>query len=309
LAIDWEQTFRNWSKPSSDDEADRQENALRMVKDAIDSYEPLDRRLVKFIPQGSYHNNTNVRQESDVDICVCCTTAWFENFSQANYGWVQGVVDSPYRFSNFKDDVEAALKAKFGTTGYARGSKAFNVHPNGYRVHADVVAALEYREYLPGTINPLTSLAAASYTVPLGTKFICDNSFKPIINWPEQHHDNGVAKNLQTGNRFKYIVRALKRLKYYMAENGKPDLKDFPSYLIECLVYRAPDSYFEGDSYYDNMKMVLAHAICGTIKPEDCSGWREVNEKKLLFESGQPWTHKEACDFCVAAWNTVGFGS
>jgi hypothetical protein len=308
LAIDWEQTFRNWSKPSSDDEADRQENALRMVKDAISAYEPLDCHSIKFIPQGSYHNNTNVRQESDVDICVCCASSYFVDFSQANYGWVQGEIDSPYTFFDFKNDVEAALKKKFGTDGYARGSKAFNVHPNGYRVHADVVAAFEYREYLPGRIDPVTGLAAASYTLPEGTKFICDTSFKSVINWPEQHHDKGVSKNLRTGNRFKYIVRALKRLKYYMAENGKPDLKDFPSYLIECLVYCVPDSYLEGDSYYDNVHTVLAHAISGTIKIEDCCDWKEVNEKKTLFGAGQPWTHKEACDFCVAAWNTVGFG-
>jgi hypothetical protein len=301
LAIDWEKTFRNWSKPSSDDEADRQENALRMVNDAICAYEPLDRRSVRFISQGSYHNNTNVRHESDVDICVCCTTTYFVDFSQANYGWVKGEVDSPYTFFNFKNDVEAALKNKFGTDGYTRGSKAFNVHPNGYRVHADVVAAFEYREYLPGEMDPVTNLVAASYTLPVGTKFICDDSFKSITNWPEQHHDNGVSKNLRTGNRFKYIVRALKRLRYYMAENGKPTLKDFPSYLIECLVYCAPETCLEGDSYYDNVRGVLAHAISGTIRAEECMDWLEVSEKKALFGAGQPWTYKEACDFCVTA--------
>jgi hypothetical protein len=202
-----------------------------------------------------------VRQESDVDICVCCTNPYFVDFSQANYGSVNGQTDSPYTFYNFKDEVEAALKDKFGEDGYTRGSKAFNVHPNGYRVHADVVAALEYREYLPGTINPSTNTLIADYTVPVGTKFICGDTFKSIVNWPEQHHDNGVEKNLRTGNRFKYIVRALKRLKFYLAENGNPELKDFPSYLIECLVYRAPDSYLEEDSYYENVHSVLAHAI------------------------------------------------
>ena len=94
MAIDWEQTFRNWSKPSSDNEAEKQENALKMVKDAICEYAPLDCHAIKFIPQGFYHNNTNVRPESDVDICVCCTVPYFTDFTSANYGSVEGEVDS-----------------------------------------------------------------------------------------------------------------------------------------------------------------------------------------------------------------------
>jgi len=247
LAIDWEETFRKWSKPSSDNEAEMQENALRMVKDAVCAYTPLDCRAIKFIPQGSYHNNTNVRQESDVDICVCCTLPYYTDFTLANYSSVKGEGDSPYSYFDFKNDVEAALKEKFGSEGYKRGSKAFNVHPNGYRVHADVVAALKYREYVYSAPDPFTNIPFASYTHPTGTKFICDTSWKAIVNWPEQHHDNGVAKNIRTGNRFKYIVRALKRLKFYMAQNGKPKMESVPSYLIECLVYCAYNFSFANE--------------------------------------------------------------
>jgi hypothetical protein len=307
VAIDWEQTFRDWSKPSSDNEADKQENALRMVKDAVCAHKPLDCREIRFILQGSYHNNTNVRQESDVDICVCCTHPYFTDFRKANYPGVEGIVDSEYSYFNFKDDVETALKEKFGIDGYKRGSKAFNVHPNGYRVHADVVAALEYREYLYSAPNPVTGVKVASYTQPVGTKFICNTTWKTIINWPEQHHDNGVAKNVRTGNRFKYIVRALKRLKFYMAENGKPNMKSVPSYLIECLVYCADDFNFTQDSYCENVKNVLAHAIVGTGNDKACADWKEINEKKLLFGIEQPWTRKMAYDFCIEAWLTAGF--
>ncbi len=308
MAIDWEQTFRNWSKPSSDNEAEKQENALRMIRDAISNHAALECRAVAFIPQGSYHNNTNVRQESDVDICVCCTDPYYTDFTNANYGSVEGQTDSQYSYFDFKSDVEAALKEKFGSDGYSRGSKAFNVHSNGYRTHADVVAALEYREYLYSAPDPFTNKPVASYTVPTGTKFLCDTSRKAIVNWPEQHYDNGVAKNIRTGNRFKYMVRALKRLKFYMAENGKPRMESVPSYLIECLVYCADDFSFANDSYYENMKSVLAHAIVGTGKDEDCATWKEVNEKKLLFGFGQPWTRQTAYDFSVQAWLTVGFG-
>ena len=181
------------------------------------------------------------------------------------------------------------------------------MHPNGYRVHADVVAALEYREYLYSVPDPITGVKIASYTQPVGTKFICNTTWKTIINWPDQHHDNGVAKNVRTGNRFKYIVRALKRMKFYMAENGKPNMKSVPSYLIECLAYCANDYSFSGDSYSENVKRVLAHIIVGTGKENSCGNWKEVNEKKLLFDIGQPWTQQNAYDFCMQAWLTVGF--
>ena len=148
----------------------------------------------------------------------------------------------------------------------------------------------------------------AQTSLPTGVKFLTDSG-KAIVNWPEQHRANGVAKNTRTGNRFKYIVRALKRLKFYMAENGNPEMESVPSYLIECLVYSAPDSYLDGDSYYENVLDILARTIVGAEKPESCCNWKEVNEKKLIFGAGQPWTHTTAYKFSMAAWRTVGAGT
>jgi|HubBroStandDraft_6_1064221.scaffolds.fasta_scaffold2372913_1 hypothetical protein len=79
-----------------------------MVRDAVDSYKTLSDRGVRFIPQGSYHNNTNVRQESDVDICVCCTSTYFVDFGSADYGSVSGQIGSPYTFRELQG-VEVGL--------------------------------------------------------------------------------------------------------------------------------------------------------------------------------------------------------
>jgi hypothetical protein len=35
MASDWEETFRSWSKPSSDSEQEKCENAERMIREAI----------------------------------------------------------------------------------------------------------------------------------------------------------------------------------------------------------------------------------------------------------------------------------
>ena len=141
-----------------------------------------------------------MRQESDVDICVCCTNPFFVDFTQAKYGSVQGQIDPTYTFDDFKNDVEAALKQKCGTDGYKRGSKAFNVHPNGYRVHADVVAALEYREYLRGEVNPATGVAVATYTKPTGAKFICDSSYPKVAGYFRSLSSQNCSFSLRHGN-------------------------------------------------------------------------------------------------------------
>jgi len=48
-----------------------------MVGQAVREYAPLRAHNINVITQGSYRNNTNVRQESDVDICICCADTFF----------------------------------------------------------------------------------------------------------------------------------------------------------------------------------------------------------------------------------------
>lgn len=149
MSRDWEQTFRNWSKPSSDTEQQKAENAECMICDAIAESGKLSARNVQVFAQGSYKNNTNVREDSDVDICVCCYDSLFEDFSFAN-GLTRvnvGLSPATYLFPQFKNNVEEALVAKFGRAGVTRGNKAFDVHANSYRIDADVVPCFEHRRY------------------------------------------------------------------------------------------------------------------------------------------------------------------
>lgn len=302
MATDWEQMFRNWSKPSSDDECEKQENAERMVGDAIRASDSLKTRDIKIIPQGSYRNNTNVRQESDVDICVCCMRPFFTDYSFADYGNAEaGNVDSPYTYTQFKNEVQTALETRFGKAGVTRGDKAFDVHANSYRVDADVVPAFAYRLYKKKEYNFLLNAQMTSYVEPPGTRFISDGK-KEIINWPEQHYANGVAKNKRTGGRFKLIVRAVKRLKFYLIDKGVDRCDPVASYLIECLLYNVPDSTFAADSYKDIVQNALLTCFTATKPDGDYANWLEVNDLKYLFRDNQPWTRQQAYDFVLAAW-------
>ncbi len=276
-----------------------------MVGDAIRQYSPLNSRNVKVISQGSYRNNTNVRQESDVDICVCCMVSFFADYSFADYADAAvGNVNSDYPYSQFKADVQAALALKFGNIGIRRGDKAFDVHANSYRVDADVVPAFAYRLYLKKQLNVFTNTYLMPYVQPEGTKFITDSG-RVVINWPEQHYANGVEKNRNTGGRFKQIVRAVKRLKFYLMEQKVFDADPACSYFIECLMYNVPDATFGGDSYKDNVKSALLTCFSATQTDEACSKWLEVNGMKYLFHPSQPWTRQQAYNFVLTAWHYV----
>ena len=53
MSVDWEQIFRSWSKPSSDTESTKAENAERMTKDAVRNSESLSKRNISVFAQGS----------------------------------------------------------------------------------------------------------------------------------------------------------------------------------------------------------------------------------------------------------------
>lgn len=62
-----------WIKPSSDTEKDKQDRTERIIRQAIDAHDPFDGCSLKVYAKGSYASNTNVRNDSDVDIAVACT--------------------------------------------------------------------------------------------------------------------------------------------------------------------------------------------------------------------------------------------
>jgi len=269
-----------------------------MIQAAIKDSRLFEDVTVEVFPQGSYRNNTNVRIESDVDVCVRCLSVCYPDFSFAD-GLTRkdvGITDTSYTYAQFKDNVGKALVAKFGAQGITRGRKAFDVHANAYRVDADVVPTFEHRRYLRTDRGGFHYLS--------GTQFPPDNGGS-IVNWPEQHYNNGVRKNKDTGNRFKFIVRVLKRLRNEMADKGVDAAKPIPSYLIECLVWNTPNEAFSHEEYTENVRAVLGSTIYDTASAERCKEWGEVNELKYLFRGSQPWTREQAYAFLSAAWKYI----
>jgi hypothetical protein len=297
-----EDTLSAWAKGPGTTEQTKCENAERVVREALraDSFlKTLDPAPRVFV-QGSYKAHTNVRADSDVDICILLPDTYFWNihFSDITENEVPGIRPAPLSFEDFRSAVETALVNRFGRKGVTRGNKAFDVHANTYRLDADVVAAFEHRRYLkrrPDGVIPYE----------LGIEFRTDSGAR-IINWPDQTYANGVAKNNRTARMYKRAIRIVKRLRNQMQVENVAAAKDIGSFLIESLVWNVPDEGFAYDTYSSVIRYVLAHSFNGTIEDSRCEEWGEVNELKYIFK-GSPGLRDRTHRFLSAAWDYLGF--
>lgn len=295
-----EDMFVSWAQGPGTTEAEKCENAERAVKKAIASDGNLSRLDVSVFAQGSYKARTNVKQDSDVDVCVRYNEAWFADYpdgkTDKDFGETTGALD----FSDFKDMVGKALTSYFRASSVTRGNKAFDIHENSYRIDADVVPTFQHRRY-SGRYN-----LDSTHEYLSGVAFLPDNG-SMIINWPDQNYENGVRRNDETGRIYKRIIRILKRLRNSMQEDKIAKADNVASFLIESLVWNAPLEAFQHDTYTDDIRHVIANIFNRTRTESECSEWGEVNELKYLFRPTQAWTREQANRFLDAAWNYIGF--
>jgi hypothetical protein len=290
-----EQTLQTWATAPGQTEQTKCDNAVTAVRKAIDANNSLLRRNIRVFAQGSYCNRTNVRQDSDVDVCVRCAETMFYDIppgtSPADFNFT---VPAAYPYPQFKNDVGSALTTYFVKGQVVRGNKAFDIRENTYRIAADAVPCFTYKNFsLTGP--PLEGVA-----------FVPDNGQR-IVNWPDQNYANGVAKNTATGTRFKDAVRILKRLRYKMQEENIAAAGPIPSFLIECLAYNVPDETLRLNTYTSTIRESLVHMYNGTQNAQSCANWNEVNERKSLFGAEQVWTCQQVNSFVLAAWSYLGF--
>lgn len=304
---DWHAVMRAWAKPPSETEDQRASNAAGMIRTAIRASDALKGKTVDVYPTGSYRNNTNARLESDVDVAVVLRDLMFSEIPSAFTKEQLGITSTTsYSFNQFREDVGAALKAKFGA-GMTPGDKAFDIRENSYRLDADVAPFFEHRRY--------TGARGADGTwqfyegVEMRPR---SDANKRIINWHQQHYDQGVAKNTATGRRFKRVTRILKRLRTEMLgagdERARKAAKPIASFLIESLVYNVPNGQFNQatETYYEDTKAVVSW-LWNRIDKNEHNEFKETSEMKWLFRSGQAWTAADAKEFLAAAWSCVGF--
>lgn len=285
----WEDVFEAWSRPPGKTEQERCDNTVTQICDAIKAHPNLANKGVDTFPQGSYANRVNVRKDSDVDVCCRHRNDLFfsripDGYKKSDFGIIE---NTDYSYADYKNDVEAALVARFGRKQVTRGNKAFDVHENTRRVDADAVATFAYRQYF---------LTASGHDFHEGTALITDRERTLVTNFPKQQYDNGIRKNDDTGRRFKKQVRIQKSLRNHMSEHNNAMAEPITSFLIESWVWCAPNTCFGHATLFEDFEAVVEWVYGNT------AGMKEVNGVKDLFSVDTPWTETDVRAFLQAAW-------
>jgi hypothetical protein len=295
-----EDTFAFWSQGPSTTESAKCDNAESVVRKAIEVDDKLSGLDISVFVQGSYRARTNIRQESDVDVCIRYNGSFFPEYPEGTTKETFGNVDGTLPYADFKNMVETALKSRFGDAGVTRGKKAFDVHANTYRIDADVIPTFEHRRYT-GRKN-----ADGDWEYYSGVAFIPDDG-NLIKNWPEQNYSNGVSRNNETSRRYKRAIRILKHLQNKMRSEGVSEASNIASFLVECLVWNTQAIAYQHATYTEDVRQLIIDIWNATKTDESCSNWVEVSQLKWLFRPTQAWTRQQVHSFMAAAWNYVGF--
>jgi hypothetical protein len=267
-----EETLISWTKPASDSEETKLENARRMVIQCIENDPKLMEMGIDIFGQGSYANDTNVRLNSDIDINVCYNEAFHFDLpvgtQREDFGFDGGVT---YSFSEYKNDVENALVKYFGRNEVIRNNKCITIKANSYRVETDVVPTWQYRNYW----------ADKSYYK--GVYFQADSG-EIIKSYPLKHIENGKQKNSQTLRRYKRLTRIFKKIRYHMIANGVNVSDHITSFLLECLVWNVPNHVFNNNITWEaRLRAAIVHLYESTEDGSKCEKWGEVSECFVLI--------------------------
>lgn len=295
-----EQTFDGWRRPASETEEQRISNTISMIKDAIKESDELKNKDIDIFVQGSYANNTNVRANSDVDVCIMLKDNFYseypEGLTRECYGFMKGTND----YSIFRKQVIRALINKYGDDNVIQGNKSIKIKSTSYRVEADAVPSFQYRNY-----KYIDSKDPEKYIE--GIKFFAQSG-EEIINYPKVHIENGKEKNAQTQRRYKRLVRIFKRIRYKMIDDKEPVNSGITSFLIECLLWNIPNSIYNSyDTWTERIKQAIKYLYANTDDENKCQDWGEVSEMLYLFHSERKWDYKMVNDFMTQLWKYLEF--
>ncbi len=304
---EWNARFAHWERPASVTEDGTINRAERNVRRAISDNDWLMDQGVQVQPQGSYHNNTNVRVEADIDLRVTHSAVKVEYDADVLQSAAADALDysvngltEAQAFAMMRSSLMSALGGAFGYFKINAGNKAIRIQGiTGSRAEVDVVPTVTYHRVHWNSY-------LARYDVTEGVAIFSTDG-RWTLNFPEQHHANGIDKNDRTSRRFKRVTRIIKRLRADMATRGL-FTTEVPSFLIECLVYAVGDDYFlvDSDDAYDRVVRVLRRMRELVSNPLAAAALTEINEIKLLFHASQPWRIDTALALTDAALAHLG---
>jgi hypothetical protein len=293
-----EKTLMSWTAPLSKAEDDRAENTIKMVTEAIKENDELKGMDIEVFTQGSFANNTNVRSDSDVDVCVMLKDVFHCEYAKGKTGRDYNFSNSSFTFDRYRSLVKSALQEKFNADYVHDGNKSLKINENTYHVQADVVPAFQLRNYYYHNSVDCNKFIE-------GTYFLSSDNTE-VENYPKVHKENGITKNKRTNYNYKKLVRILKHIKNNMVDDHKAKGDVITSFLVECLVYHVPDEIIYG---IDTWTATVAEAIAylyDEIKNNRHEEWREVSDMLYLFHR-RKWTDWDVRQWLIDAYNYLGY--
>jgi hypothetical protein len=293
--------LKKWIKPSSENEQSQQERAEGMVRKAIAASKAFDSSTVVIYTKGSYPNNTNVRQDSDVDVVVELHDCVYYDFKSGvtPAATAPSAYTGPWTPAIWRKAVGDALVAHFGASGVDRtGKLAVNVGAvAGSRPSADVVPSFDYRRYND----------ADKKTWDEGSCVFPSDGGTKVINWPAQQLAKGRKHNTDSGSRYKNYVRALKNAENVLAKAGA--VKELPSYFMECLVFNVPADTLKAGDLDQGFRATLVNLWQQLEAEPTKTAMVEPNWMKWLFTDDKKWKLQDGKDLIQATWNHFGYTS
>jgi hypothetical protein len=231
--------------------------------------------------QGSYKNDTNVYGDSDVDIVLYHTGAYYSDLSRLSpedkraYDTQTGGTVT-YGYGDFKRDATAHITWLYNNV--TPGKKALYI-PGGTsgRRNADVLIASQFRRYYEFKSWQNQRYDEGVCFFPAGGSM--------IENFPKQHSDNCTKKHQNTKDYFKPMVRIFKNMRNTMIGKGLLAEGVAPSYFIEGMLYNVPDDKFGGNyqgtwincfNYIvtaDREKLVCANHMHWLVRANSPTSW------------------------------------
>jgi hypothetical protein len=292
------------------EKAARTHNAIR---EHLETDPALSKYKVDTYLQGSYKNSTNVRGDSDVDMGSLTNevfhyqTDWLPTEPRRGYGYVtkslkesieeslQSLPAGSFSFWQYRADVLSSLQRKYGDS-VEDGNKAIKVRGNSYRLDADVLPCMSFRQYFQRG-------SEASYHN--GITFF-KKPHEQVVNFPHQHFTNLSDKDQRSDGKVKGCARILKRLRNEFEENRTWDRKRSPSYYLEGLLWNVPDGHFQGnyDSVLQNVLAFLWEDLTEKKKQGDLTSYSQANNIFVLFHPNF-WNVDDALAFILKVWQAI----
>lgn len=299
----------------SQTETEKSARTHKAIRTHLESDPELNKYFIDTFLQGSYKNSTNVRGDSDVDMGSLTNkvfyyeTDWLPTEQITRNGLIQpslkesvemelkALPPGQFGYKEFRADILTSLRTKYGYENVEDGNKAVKIQGNSYRMDADVLPCMAYRQYFKACNGE------PSYHS--GITFFTKSSER-IINFPHQHFTNLTQKNQNTDGKVKGCIRILKCIRNEFEDAGKWDRKRSPSYYLEGLLWNVPDHLFWGA--YDEVMCEVLKYLWNDLTEKKENGnlgeYAQANDILRLFHA-KYWNVDDAIAFIELIWKAV----